>query len=101
MTTFHTERSPENGPQASGLAKENLPEQAGSASISVRALAPFPPPRTVARYQNGISLQEARRLSAAAHFMKARGPVIFISLASSGDDTRISVNGLTGSEITW
>ncbi len=102
MPTFHTEFGPENGPQTLGDIAKRVFHRRFSASLSVKALASFhspmsvqfsssssssPPPRTVAKHQNGISLPEAERLSAAAHYMGARGSVILVSLASSGDNT--------------
>ena len=87
MTTFHTEKGPENGLQAIGRAKESRKAKGRACSISVRALSPSEPPRTLARHQNGVSRPEHIRLSAAGYLMARRGPAIWVTLASSGDDT--------------
>jgi len=87
VPTFHTDISPENGLQAFGFPVESHVERELGASIIVRAFKPSQQPRTLAKYQNGVSRDEAVRLSEAAHFMVRRGPAIFVSLSHADDDT--------------
>ncbi len=84
-SNLHTEFQPEKqgqpfaSPSISNLARRRAP------SFVVRD---GDLPRTVARYRNGVSGPELKRLSEAAHFIERRGSAVFVTieLATEDDD---------------